>query len=131
MATSLAWNFRLPAVPASVPEARHAVRAALESSGVAVADVELAVSEAVTNVVHHGYRDGRAGAVEVAIASSDVGVEVVVRDRGVGPLLHPEVEALGVGVMLMQTVADRFELAGSLGVGTTVRMDFLFPSGEL
>ena len=47
----------LPAVPASCTEVRYAVRDALADAAVNLADVDLAVSEAVTNVVVHAYRD--------------------------------------------------------------------------
>ena len=127
MDTLLTWSFRLPAVPASVPQMRHGVRAALAPVGLEAASVELAVSEAVSNAVRHGYR-GLEGAVEVELVCVDSVVEVVVRDQGVGPLPDPESEGAGMGLVLMRSLADRFELEGEPGAGTTVRMEFALSS---
>jgi stage II sporulation protein AB (anti-sigma F factor) len=123
----MTWSFHLPAVPASVPQLRHGVRAALEPTGVETANVELAVSEAVSNAVRHGYRE-HTGAVEVELFLDDAAVEVVVRDHGVGPLPHPGSEGAGMGLVLMRSLADRFELEGEPGGGTTVRMEFALPA---
>ena len=121
-------SFRLPAVPASATEARHRVRAVLELTAVDLTAVELAVSEAVSNVVRHGYRNGPAGSVDIELAASDSSVEVVVSDAGVGPLLHPGSEGAGLGLMIMRALADTFEFEGEAGVGTTVRMTFAVSS---
>ena len=123
----MTWSFRLPAVPASVPQVRHGVRAALEPTGIEAKNVELAVSEAVSNAVQHGYRDF-SGAIDVELLLDDSVVEVVVRDQGVGPLPHPGSEGAGMGLVLMRSLADRFELEGEPGGGTTVRMRFGLPS---
>ncbi len=122
------WSFRLPAVPASATEARHRVRAVLESTAIDLTAVELAVSEAVTNVVRHGYRDGLAGSVDIELAASDNSVDVVISDAGVGPLLHPDSEGAGLGLMIMRSLADTFEFEGEPGAGTTVRMSFAVSS---
>jgi stage II sporulation protein AB (anti-sigma F factor) len=127
MDTLMTWSFRLPAVPASVPQVRHGVRAALEPTGFEGANVELAVSEAVSNAVRHGYREC-SGAVEVELLVDDTVVEVVVHDDGVGPQPHPGSGGAGMGFVLMQSLADRFELEGGPGAGTTVRMQFALVS---
>ncbi|MFF8958469.1 ATP-binding protein [Streptomyces sp. NPDC014894] len=67
------WRFTAPAVEASVPRARHAVRDLLRRQGVPVADAVahgllLIVSELVTNAVVHA-----------AVLSPEVAVEVAVR----------------------------------------------------
>jgi anti-sigma regulatory factor (Ser/Thr protein kinase) len=119
----LSSSFRLAGVPASVPRARHGVRALLEPAGIDASKVELAVTEAVSNAVRHGYRS-LSGWVEVELGVDDHEVGVVVRDHGVGPLPHPESEGLRVGLLMMRSLADRFELEGEAEVGTTVRMGF-------
>jgi anti-sigma regulatory factor (Ser/Thr protein kinase) len=122
-AYSLSSSFRLAGVPASVPRARHGVRAFLEPAGIDGSKIELAVTEAVSNAVRHGYRS-LSGWVEVELGVDDHAVEVVVRDHGVGLLPHPESEGLRVGLLMMRSLADRFELEGEAEVGTTVRMTF-------
>ena len=55
---SHAFELRVPAVPASVGELRHALSAELETLPVPTAlveDIGLAVSEAATNAVLHAY----------------------------------------------------------------------------
>jgi signal transduction histidine kinase len=66
------WRFTAPAVDASVPQARHAVRDLLVRQGVPADEdlvqmVLLIVSELVTNAVRHA-----------AVLSPEVGVEVAV-----------------------------------------------------
>jgi anti-sigma regulatory factor (Ser/Thr protein kinase) len=56
-------------------------------------------------------------------------VGVVVRDDGVGPLPHPQHKGAGYGLVLMESLADRFELEGEPGAGTTVRMEFALRHG--
>ena len=48
----------LPSEATSIKRARDAVAELAERAGAPVADVKLAVSEAVTNSLVHGYRDG-------------------------------------------------------------------------
>ena len=44
--------------------------------------IELAIVEAVTNVIRHGYPDGEQGVAEVYYSEQDNGVRVEIRDRG-------------------------------------------------
>jgi anti-sigma regulatory factor (Ser/Thr protein kinase) len=122
-------RFRLAGVPASVPRARHRVRAVLEPAGIDPAKVELAVTEAVSNAVRHGYR-GIAGWIEIELSVGERVVDVVVRDYGVGLSPHPESEGLRVGLTMMESLADRLELDGGPGIGTTVRMEFARPGAN-
>ncbi|MEU5660447.1 ATP-binding protein [Streptomyces sp. NPDC047737] len=75
------WRFTAPAVDASVPLARHAVRDLLDRQGVPVEDdilqgVLLIVSELVTNVVRHAALLSPELAVEVAIGAEWIRVSV-------------------------------------------------------
>ncbi|MHC0431466.1 ATP-binding protein [Streptomyces sp. O3] len=75
------WRFTAPAVEASVPQARHAVRDLLSRQGVpARADVVhgllLIVSELVTNAVRHAALLSPTIAVEVAVGAEWVRVAV-------------------------------------------------------
>src|SRR4051812_44641283 len=73
-----------PAVPDSVAQARRAVVEHVRRLGAtpaALAAVELAVSEATTNVVQHAYRDlPEPGDVRVAAEEADGVVVVTVSD---------------------------------------------------
>ncbi len=75
------WRFTAPAVDASVPQARHAVRDLLLRQGVPVADdvvqgLLLIVSELVTNAVRHAALLSPMLAVEVAVGAEWVRVSV-------------------------------------------------------
>ncbi|MET7382883.1 ATP-binding protein [Streptomyces sp. NPDC005526] len=75
------WRFTAPAVDASVPQARHAVRDLLLRQGVPVSDdlvhgLLLIVSELVTNAVRHAALLSPMLAVEVAVGAEWVRVSV-------------------------------------------------------
>ncbi|MDQ0773128.1 anti-sigma regulatory factor (Ser/Thr protein kinase) [Streptomyces aurantiacus] len=75
------WRFTAPAVDASVPQARHAVRDLLVRQGVPVSDdvvqgLLLIVSELVTNAVRHAAVLSPMLAVEVAVGAEWVRVSV-------------------------------------------------------
>ncbi|MEU7057689.1 ATP-binding protein [Streptomyces sp. NPDC046197] len=75
------WRFTAPAVDASVPQARHAVRDLLLRQGVPASDdlvhgLLLIVSELVTNAVRHAALLSPMLAVEVAVGAEWVRVSV-------------------------------------------------------
>ncbi|WP_436840272.1 ATP-binding protein [Streptomyces flavofungini] len=75
------WRFTAPAVDASVPQARHAVRDLLARQGVPAPDelvqgLLLIVSELVTNAVRHAALLSPMLAVEVAVGAEWVRVSV-------------------------------------------------------
>lgn len=75
------WRFTAPAVDASVPQARHAVRDLLYRQGVPVSDdlvqgLLLIVSELVTNAVRHAALLSPTLAVEVAVGAEWLRVSV-------------------------------------------------------
>ncbi|MFE5239743.1 MULTISPECIES: ATP-binding protein [unclassified Streptomyces] len=75
------WRFTAPAVDASVPQARHAVRDLIDRQAVPVEDdilqgLLLIVSELVTNAVRHAALLSPELAVEVAIGAEWIRVSV-------------------------------------------------------
>jgi anti-sigma regulatory factor (Ser/Thr protein kinase) len=122
-----ALDLRLPAVPGAASDARravHAVVAELVADGYAVA---LAVSEAVTNVVVHAYRDRGAntepGDVHVTVAVDGDELVVAVSDEGMGLTPRADSPGAGLGLPIIATLADRFEVH-KLGNGTRLLMGF-------
>ena len=117
----------LPAVPASCTEVRYAVRDALADAAVNLADVDLAVSEAVTNVVVHAYRDrdpaDGPGRVRVALTVDDDAICVVVDDDGVGLRPRTDSPGLGIGLPLIASLCDMLELEHR-DDGTRIHMRF-------
>jgi serine/threonine-protein kinase RsbW len=119
----------MPARPEGVAVVRQALAGmadALDFDAAVLADMKMAVSEACTNVVVHAYDDVE-GILEVDIRAGDSELTVVVRDHGAGIQPRPsrrEVPALGLGLPLIAALSDAFELRGSAGQGTEVRMTF-------
>lgn len=110
-----------PAVPDAVPAVRHAVIDHLREATTdpPLSDIGLAVSEAVTNVVHHAYRDTPApGPVRVRVEVRPTEVEVMVEDEGSGMVPRPDTPGLGLGMPLIATVASRFDVRAATGGGT-------------
>ena len=119
----------LPAVPASCLWARLAVREALASVPVDIAAVGLAVTEAVTNVVVHAYRDrgpaDEPGRVRVAVTVHDDAASVVVADEGVGMVPRADSPGLGLGLSLIAGLCDGLEIEQRHD-GTRIHMRFGF-----
>jgi serine/threonine-protein kinase RsbW len=120
----------MPARPEGVGVVRQAlagVADALDFDASVLADMKMAVTEACTNVVVHAYDDE--GMIEVEMLAGEDGLTIVVRDHGMGIQPRPArsgAAALGLGLPLIAALSDAFELRGSTGVGTEVRMTFAY-----
>ncbi len=95
-------------------------------------DVKVAVSEAVTNAIVHGY-EGRDGIVFLEAFSYDNTVMFSIRDKGCGiedivkakePLFttKPDEERSGLGFTVMESFMDSLHIESVVGDGTTVTM---------
>jgi serine/threonine-protein kinase RsbW len=87
-----------------------------------LADLKLALTEAVSNSVRHAYADG-AGFVSIAYELSGVALAVEVVDDGKGfdperpaPLEGEELTEGGLGIAIIRSIADEFELQSQPGV---------------
>src|SRR5262245_15126131 len=100
--------------------AAFAIRAGMDDAG--VNDVRLAVSEAATNAVVHAYREGR-GDLDVRAHIAGPDLVVVVADSGSGLEPREDSPGLGLGMPLMATVTNSFNIV-SRGAGTEVHMAF-------
>ena len=105
-----------------------------------VADLKTAVSEAVTNVVIHAYRE-KTGKVQIECSVREKEMTVTVIDYGVGieniekamePLYttRPELDRSGMGFAFMEAFMDELEVESQPGQGTTVRMKKKFGIGQ-
>ncbi len=113
----------LPVDAASVGRARRAVADFAARLDVTALSVQLAVSEAVTNAIVHGFRDGGEGEIELAAEVVDGDLVVRVTDNGVGMQPNPRSEGLGMGLSIMGRVADDLRLRAPNG-GTEVLLRF-------
>ena len=87
-----------------------------------LADLKLALTEAVSNSVRHAYAGG-AGVVSIGyeLTGDSLAVEVVDDGRGFDPdrplpLEGEELTEGGLGIAIIRTIADEFELQSQPGV---------------
>ena len=124
-----------PAVAASVSDARRAVvdhASRLGATPAALAAVELAVSEAVTNAVQHAYPDLRTpGPVTLTGELADGALVIVVADGGLGMRPRPDSPGLGLGLPLISQMTQSFEVHEAPGGGTVLSMRFDLARGQL
>lgn len=118
---------RFPARPESITPLRQAVVEFAGSCGASerrCEDIALAVSEALSNAVMHAYagRDGE-GTVSVDAALRDEALEIVVGDDGGGMRARDDSPGLGLGLALIERMADELELEDARP-GVRVRMTF-------
>ena len=98
-----------------------------------ISDLRSAVSEAVTNCIVHGYRDGAGdivmtlklteeGCIYIKIADKGCGIEDV--EKAMEPLYSTasEGERAGLGFTVMEAFTDDLRVRSKVGKGTTVTM---------
>jgi serine/threonine-protein kinase RsbW len=118
-------ELRVDATPQAVSAVRRQIAAFATDHGVAEpADVALAVSEAVANVVQHAYRDGRSGDVRVVACGHPTEVVVVVRDYGCGMRPHPDSPGAGFGLSIIGAATSEMKIERPDDGGTRIRLRF-------
>jgi serine/threonine-protein kinase RsbW len=118
-------ELRLDAEAPSVAVARRKVgRFADEHFGSTAGDIALAVSEAVSNVVMHAYRDGGGGSVRVVACVYPDDLVVVVRDYGCGMRPNPASPGAGLGLSIIGATASAMNVERPDDGGTRIRLQF-------
>ena len=120
-------NLTLPPDSSSIPDLRRSVARSLEDVDEHVlADVLLALDEAVSNAIRHGSRGGEP--VRVSVDSDGDWVEMSVRDGGPTPRLPrlpaeppPALQTGGRGLWLILQLVDEVRLQ-RIGDGTRLIM---------
>ena len=118
------------ATPEAVAVIRRSVVDFASASGITgekLDGVRLAVSEAVTNVVLHAYRD-QPGQVHVTAHAVNSELWVLIADDGCGHNYPPKSPGLGWGLALITDACDEFTLAERAEGGTEARMLFRIPA---
>jgi serine/threonine-protein kinase RsbW len=114
-----------PAIPSSIAPLRGQVGSFASASGACpdlVADIKLAVSEAVTNAVKHAYGADNRGAVELSAAVAEDGaLEIGIEDQGRWDMGRSS--GLGLGLPLIARLSDGMAIRQS-DSGTVVEMRF-------
>lgn len=127
-------EIRVPAKPQYVSVIRLTISGLAVRVGFTydeIEDLKIATSEAITNVVHHAYKESEDGEVVIGCALFDDKIEIMVADYGVsfnfeeikskvGPYREDENVALlregGLGIYLMETLMDEVKLNNEGGV---------------
>ena len=95
-------------------------------------DIKIAVSEAVTNAIVHGYKEKQGKIyITVTLFENNI-VRVKIRDKGEGiPDVEKAMEPLfttggeeraGLGFALMESLMDKIKVTSKVGAGTTVTL---------
>ena len=123
-------SLNLASDAATVPVARHIVRASLDEIGVTtdcVTDIEIALSEAATNVLKHA---GPGDSYEVSCELNDTSCIIRVVDRGHGfdhatlGFDHADASAeQGRGIQLMRELVDQVRFISKPEDGTIVHLE--------
>lgn len=124
----------LAAIPENVGVARLTaalVAAQAEFTLAEVDEVKLAVSEAVTNAIVHGYRgdDSQTVRMEIALQNGELVIAVIDHGRGIEdvamamqPAVTTDPERMGLGFSFMEAHMDVVEVSSQVGQGTRVVM---------
>jgi serine/threonine-protein kinase RsbW len=122
--TSRLVRLRVPARPEYIALARLALTGVAELVPLSeedVADLKLALTEAVSNSVRHAYPGGE-GFVSIAYELSPRALQIEVVDDGAGfdpvvppPLDGEELSEGGLGIAIIRTLADELEIASRPG----------------
>jgi len=128
MQSGIGLSGSYPADPTQVATIRRAVNDVARrcvASDATLTRLQLAVTEAATNVVLHAYRTpAPAGHIHVTAGLVNGMFEVSIRDDGVGMSPHAGSPGLGLGLTLMLHEADSCEIQTPRGGGTDVRLGF-------
>jgi anti-sigma regulatory factor (Ser/Thr protein kinase) len=105
-------GFGRPALPETAGEARRRIKEFAAAHGAPrrlQADIALAVTEAVTNVIVHAYPRGSVGTLSIAADIEEGELEIVVTDEGQGfrPGTSP---GLGIGLSIIAETASDFAI---------------------
>ena len=103
--------------------AAAATAAELGLSGLALEHFELAVSEALTNVVLYAY-PWRTGEIHVTARVAGNELWVLISDNGCGLHAGRDTDGLGLGLALISQMTDGFSVVGRSSGGTELRLRF-------
>ncbi len=118
----------------NVAFARVAVAAFISQVDFTINDLEeikVAVSEAVSNAIIHGYENNpeRVVRVEMSIAGEYMEIEIIDSGKGIEdiekamePAYSTDPERMGLGFAFMRSFMDKLEVHSTPGRGTRVKM---------
>ena len=96
-----------------------------------IEELKVAVSEAVSNAIIHGYRGESGRLVLLELEINQESLKITVSDEGCGiadveqamqPAFSTDPERMGLGFVFMQSFMDELEVDSTVNQGTTVTM---------
>lgn len=96
-----------------------------------IEELKVAISEAVTNAIIHGYQSNPHHIVYLEMNTTTDTLKIIVKDEGCGisdveqamqPAYSTDPERMGLGFVFMQSFMDELQVDSALEVGTTVTM---------
>lgn len=96
-----------------------------------IEELKVAVSEAVSNAIIHGYQNRPNHIVYLDLEVTDDTLKIVVKDEGCGipnieqamqPAFSTDPERMGLGFVFMQSFMDDLHVDSAVDIGTTVTM---------
>ena len=123
------FELELPAVATSVATGRHAVRRFCDGQSLDHGTIAIAVSEALTNVVVHAYRDTGGGTMRISATMLVDVLLVVVSDDGLGMSPRDDSPGMGMGLLLIDQFAGAVDVDSDHG-GTRMEMRFARGAGS-
>ena len=95
-----------------------------------IEEIKVAISEAVSNAIIHGYAE-KSGIVELLMNLYSDKLEFVISDHGCGiadieearqPAFSSHPERMGLGFSFMESFMDELSIQSTVGEGTVVRL---------
>ncbi len=126
-------KYEFPSLPQNVGLARTmtaAFAAQLEFNLAEIEEIRVAISEAVSNCVIHGY-PGKTGIIQLELAVIKDALVITVKDFGKGiadiaqakqATFSTDPERMGLGLVFMESFTDLMEIISKPNEGTTVIM---------
>lgn len=99
-----------------------------------VMEIKTILAEAITNAIIHGYPQNKEGIVSLSMTLQEDGtLTIIVEDKGEGiediklamqPMMtsRPDLERSGMGMTIMDSFSDHFEVESKKGLGTRVTL---------
>lgn len=96
-----------------------------------IEELKVAVSEAVSNAIIHGYRNENGRLVLLELEIAEGALKITVSDEGCGisdveqalqPAFSTDPERMGLGFVFMQSFMDELDVDSTVNQGTTVTM---------
>ncbi|NLC76595.1 MAG: anti-sigma F factor [Clostridia bacterium] len=124
----------IQSLPENIALARVSVAAFIAQVDLTVdelEDIKVAVSEAVSNAIIHGYDQRSDQWVEIEVARFSDYYEIIVQDYGKGiadikqamePTYSTHPDRTGLGFVFMQSFMDEVQVVSEVGKGTSVTL---------